>query len=158
MTPSPASLLFVCTGNICRSPMAAGIMQKLLEEKGPSLLTVRSAGTHALVGSGPAPEAVEVCRELGVDISQHRARQLDRNLILASRMILVMEAWHVDEVLNRAPSASFKTFLLGSFSPRNLLVEIPDPIGKSIPYYQSCAGIITESVEGLYDSRFRSPG
>lgn len=158
MTLPTSSLLFVCTGNICRSPMAAGIMRKVLEENGLAPVVVRSAGAHALVGSSPAPEAVEVCRDLGVDISEHQARQLDPHMISSARMILVMETWHVDEVLSLDRLASPKTFLLGSFSPRNPQVEIPDPIGRPMSYYRNCVRLITDAVEGLYESKLRPRG
>lgn len=150
------TLLFVCTGNLCRSPMAAGAMQKLLDDMGSFPMVVKSAGTHAPVGSGPTIEALAVCAEAGIDISAHKARQLDSRLIQRASLILVMETWQVDEILNLAPTASAKTFLLGSFSPRGHLVEIPDPIGKPISHYRTCLRQITDSVGGLYESKLKS--
>jgi len=133
-------------------------MSKLLEETGSFPLVVESAGVRAPEGSGPTPEALTVCAEVSIDISAHKAQQLNSTMIHRASLILVMEGWQVDEVLNLVQSASVKTLLLGSFSPRGHFVEIPDPIGKPISNYRTCLRQITDSVGGLYESKLKFLG
>ncbi|MEO0080087.1 MAG: hypothetical protein ABIK44_05370 [candidate division WOR-3 bacterium] len=126
------SVLVVCTGNSCRSPMAAGYLAKLLE--GERVL-VGSAGTAAPEGSPPTAFAVEVAAGLGVDISGHRARQLTRDMILSADLILVMERQHRDWIGERAPEALPRVRLLSSYRTGEPL-EIFDPVGRPIEVYQ----------------------
>ncbi|MFH1150297.1 MAG: hypothetical protein V1748_07475 [Actinomycetota bacterium] len=87
-------LLFVCTGNICRSPMAEGLARHWMEREHPesaSEVTVASAGVSALVGEGPAAEATTVMASRGIDIEAHRARDAERRMLEESSLVLTME-------------------------------------------------------------------
>lgn len=99
-------LLFVCTGNICRSPMAEGLARAEVDREYPGkarLVEVCSAGVAALAGHPPAPEAVEAMRLRGIDISGHRAQDLDRPLASSSTLTLVMESGHENAVKSLSP-------------------------------------------------------
>jgi protein-tyrosine-phosphatase len=105
------SILFVCTGNICRSPMAEGFTKELLQAADADV-HVSSSGVIGWEGSGASPEAVDVVTERGVDISGHEARRLDRSQVDAADLIVCMAAEHLEAVLRQVPEAEPKTFTL----------------------------------------------
>ena len=88
-------VLLVCTGNTCRSPMAVGILRKLLEERGIDHIQVDSAGIASYSGSPASLFAVDTCRNFGIDISQHSSRLLTREMALEADLILVMAPPHL---------------------------------------------------------------
>ncbi|WP_427309697.1 low molecular weight protein-tyrosine-phosphatase [Cupriavidus sp. H39] len=112
------TVLVVCIGNICRSPMAEGLLRQALPN-----LAVTSAGLGAVVGSPPDPIAIELMGEFGLDISQHRAQQLSGTLATQTDLILVMENEQKHEIQRRHPVVSGKVFRLGE--PAKF--DIPDP-------------------------------
>lgn len=114
-------ILMVCVGNICRSPMAEGLFKERLKDK--EGFTVNSAGVGALVGRAAVPEAQNVMRKIGIDISEHRAQQIDVNLVNTADLILVMEKAHKQIVEKKFSMARGRTFLLGHWSN----FEIFDP-------------------------------
>src|SRR5262245_41922969 len=109
------TILFVCTGNVCRSPMAEGIFRHLMKVKGRRDLQVMSAGIGAAEGQTPSTHAVQAVRELGIDISQQRSRQLTAKLVQEADYIFGMTHSHVDTVYLLYPYAAEKTFLLREF-------------------------------------------
>jgi protein-tyrosine-phosphatase len=125
------SVLVVCTGNSCRSPMAQYMLADML--KGTPAL-VDSAGTDAPVGSPAAANAVEVMRDAGIDLTQHRARQLSPEMVEAADLVLVMDDYHRQRVVELVPDAAGRTRLLLSFAGRDEKVE--DPIGFSVGCYR----------------------
>lgn len=115
-------ILFVCTGNICRSPMAAGL---LTEHVGPgSRYRIQSAGTRGLDGQRAHPLAVEEMRKRGVDLSAHRARTVTPYLLAASDLILTMEQEHKLWIEAKMPAVRNRIYLLGHWQD----MEIRDPI------------------------------
>lgn len=129
-------VLAVCTGNICRSPMAEGILQGLFSSA--NNVSMFSAGTHALEGNPATEFAVIAALEAGIDISGHRARALSREMIQRSWLILCMERFHVEWVLSREPSARGRVYNLADFSGRREMRSIPDPYGCSVREYREC--------------------
>jgi low molecular weight protein-tyrosine phosphatase len=108
-----ADLLVLCTGNICRSPMAEGFLRSALETRfGGNAPRVGSAGTQGWEGSGAQPESVQAAAERAVDISDHLARRLTRRQITGADLIVAMASEHRDAVLAADPSAAPRTFTL----------------------------------------------
>ena len=114
-------ILVVCVGNICRSPMAEALLKR--ELRGQDGITVESAGLGALVGYPASDYSVELMDEMGVDISQHRARQIHPDMVSAADLVLVMEAGHKRAIDDADPTARGKVHRLGEWQDK----DIDDP-------------------------------
>lgn len=144
---STANIVFVCSGNSCRSPMAEGIMKKKLSEKlkcnVDELLEkgykVTSAGTMGINGAPATVEAVNACMDMGCDISGHVSTGLTSDIVAESDYIFVMSNSHYRQVLGLCPEAVTKCFLLWES-------EIDDPIGRDQPVYDCCAELIEKAI------------
>jgi protein-tyrosine phosphatase len=117
-------VLVVCLGNICRSPIAEFVLRKHLEGRD---VIVESAGIAATHGARIDPLALAVLYRHGIDADRHVARRLDKSMIDAADLVLVMEREHLEFIRAGIPSATGKTFLLGKWQGD---FEIPDPYGK----------------------------
>lgn len=107
------SILVVCSGNLCRSPLAEALLRRRLDERlGDEAPAVRSAGTIAVAGSPATPEGVLVAAEHGLDTSTHAATRLERELLREPDLILAMAAEHRERVVAMEPEVARKTFTL----------------------------------------------
>jgi protein-tyrosine phosphatase len=136
------TVLFVCTGNTCRSPMAEAIAAKLASERPVDGVGTRviSAGVAAADGLPASREAVEVLRKRGLDLSAHRARRLSPELIRAAEVIFTMTPSHAEAVMTMAPDEAHKVFPL---DPRGV---VPDPIGQPVEQYERTADRLSELI------------
>jgi protein-tyrosine phosphatase len=142
-------ICFVCTGNTCRSPMAAGIARAKLAEalncKIDELKTegveVLSAGLFAGPASPATPEAVSAAAKLGADISAHQSRQATPELIKSCDVVFCMTAFHQARLQELAPNAATKICLLDDHA------EVPDPVGGGADVYDRTAEHIAEAVD-----------
>jgi protein-tyrosine-phosphatase len=151
------TFLAVCTGNICRSPMAEGILKKFLEGIGDAL--VSSSGTHALVGNPASEFSVIAAGENSIDISRHRAKMLMPEMIKASDIILCMESSHAEGVLSIDVRAHERVFNLADFSGSRRMRGIPDPYGCSLREYRECFRDIHRCIDNfLADYARRNAG
>jgi protein-tyrosine-phosphatase len=146
-------LLFVCSGNICRSPMAAEYAAQRVAQCGLSHIVVDSAGTLGINGAPASKEAVLAMEEKGYDLSEHRSRGLRRADIRASEMVLVMDHRHLDEIEHRFYSPGAKILLLRAFEtgpdPVPGAPDLSDPIGTSLNNYRDRLTEIMDSVDNL---------
>jgi len=143
------TILFVCTGNVCRSPMAEGIFRQAIRGRGN--YRVLSAGLGALEGQPPSSYAVQAVKELGIDISDRRSRALTPDLVQQADYIFGMTHSHIDTVMLLYPQAAEKTFLLREFDETLDLFEkdISDPIGGSYEVYLNCRDQIEQGIASL---------
>jgi len=129
------TVLIVCTGNICRSPMAVAILQHLLQARGVDDIAVRSAGTAPWDGAPASEGSYLVSLEHGLDLSSHRARQLTTDIVADAALILGMSAGHVERALQLGGAG--KSFLLGAYAGEpDEDAEVSDPFGGEIEEYR----------------------
>ena len=120
------NVLFVCSGNICRSPMALVIARHRASQM-QLALEFDSAGTLMIEGAPADPKAVSVCKDISIDLTEHRSKGLNIDLVTWADHILVMEVRHSQFIESHFPDATHKTILMGHLAGQ---LEIPDPIGK----------------------------
>lgn len=145
-------LLFVCTGNICRSPIAEAITRRLLAERGRPDITVMSAGTAAYEGAPASEGAYLVGLEHGLDLADHHARPLTVDLVAEADLILGMGPHHVDRA--SALGGLGRAHLLGAYAGRPAgLAQVEDPYGGDLEEYrqtyQQLEGLLTDAMDRL---------
>lgn len=144
------TVLFICSGNSCRSVMAQELLKKLLKEKNRDDVEVLSAGTLILSGLGITEGTKEVLRREGIDASGHRSQRVTKEMIKKSDLILVMEKLHEEKILSLAPEVKNRLFLLKEFAKINdNNLNIADPIGKPLEFYEKTFQVIKEAVERI---------
>jgi protein-tyrosine phosphatase len=176
-TDGSFGVLFVCTGNICRSPTAEALARRELERHPGVPVRVSSAGSHALEGNPAASRSMLAAATRGASLERHFARELTRRRVRAADLILCMAAEHRPFVLSYDRSAANRTFLLATFarvasewdwlasSPADLVAlaaehgreqegdDIDDPLGQSPEAYAACAerldGLVTPVIAAL---------
>jgi protein-tyrosine phosphatase len=182
----PFGVLFVCTGNICRSPTAEALARRELARYPGAPIQLSSAGSHALEGNPAASRSMLAAATRGASLERHFARELTRRRVRAADLILCMAAEHRPFVLSYDRSAANRTFLLATFarvapewdwlatSPAELVAlaaehareqdgdDIDDPLGKDSEAYAACAerldGLVTPVIASLVKTMpVRSP-
>lgn len=133
-------ILFVCLGNICRSPMAEGLLKKMRSD-----FSVSSAGVSSMDGWHAMPEAVEVMKGHGVDISRHVAKPVREEFVMEADLVLAMTRRHKKMLISRYPDAEDKIFTLREYAGTG--VDIADPYGRSKRAYETAAREIAEALE-----------
>ncbi|HEU4896173.1 MAG TPA: hypothetical protein VFX88_01225 [Actinomycetota bacterium] len=183
---APFGVLFVCTGNICRSPTAEALARRELERSPGVPLQVSSAGSHALEGNPAASRSLLAASTRGASLERHFARELSRRRVRSAGLILCMAAEHRPFVLSYDRSAADRTFLLASFarvvaergwmagSPAELVAlaaehaqvrdgdDIEDPLGQAADAYAACAerldGLVSPVIAALVKTLPAGPG
>jgi protein-tyrosine-phosphatase len=143
--------LFVCTGNSCRSVMAAAVMNHVLSSAGVRTITIESAGVFAIEGMRATQETVQALGEIGIACGEHRARRITEEIVSRADLIFVMERFQGEEIARRFPNAASRIHLLKAYGLAPHEVEgdpnIPDPIGKPLEVYEVCLSQIRSAVE-----------
>lgn len=145
------SVLIVCTGNICRSPMGEGVLQQRLAQVKLSHIRINSAGTSGWDNREPTSEAIRACSEIGIDISSLRSAPISEQMIRAADLILAMERHHANEMVKFYHAPAEKLFLLGDFHTGRPGMEIEDPYGMPISCYRKILKHICQCSDGLTD-------
>jgi protein-tyrosine phosphatase len=138
------SILIVCTGNICRSPIGEALLRASSAVSRPGL-TVASAGLAALQGHPADPLAVKLLAERGIDLSAHRARQLTPELVAAADLILVMDTAQQRRLETLAPSARGRIHRIGRFGG----FDIPDPYRQDRAAFERVLALIEQGLAGF---------
>jgi protein-tyrosine phosphatase len=152
---APIRLLFVCMGNICRSPIAEAVFRSLAQRSRPDLaVEADSAGTHGYhVGHAPDERAQRVARAHGIDISALRARQLVVEDFDRFDRILVMDLENQKAALSLAPSRlRHRVQLLLDYAPQLALREVPDPYYGELPDFERVFDLSEQAARGLLQS------
>lgn len=134
------TILCVCTGNICRSPMLTYLLRDALAKEGISC-TVSGAGTGTIDGDPPTMHAITAMREIGVDISEHRSRQITPSLVAETDLFIALSVEH-------GVTLAFQY----GVDPENILVPgsgVPDPFGRDLAAYRDCRDQLLEELPQL---------
>ena len=141
------SVLFVCTANICRSPMAMALLQERVGDS-PEW-TIESAGTWSIQGQPAASNTQKVLAQRGIDIHNHRSRSVDRDLLRQFNLILTMEAGHKEALQVEFPEIAQRVYVLSEMIGESY--NIHDPIGESIENFE----LTSEEFEQIFDIGFQ---
>jgi protein-tyrosine-phosphatase len=146
-------ILFVCDGNICRSPLAAAYFRQRAASAGLSHVVVDSAGLLGIEGAPAAPFSIEVARDAGLDLTRHRSRGVTREDAHTADLVLGMTRAHLDTLARRLPSARQRRLMLRAFEhgpmPNAPAKELSDPVSGPIEEYREAFAIIRTCVDHL---------
>ncbi len=142
-------VVFVCTGNICRSAMAEALARQMCKEDRPEI-EFSSMGTDALVGEPADDKAIQVLAELGIDLSRHRARYLVAQELSDAELILCMDRYHLTFINAMFPQLAYKTFLLNDYPEKRWFRHsIADPYKRSLGKFRKSRDTIKLALERL---------
>jgi len=151
-------ILFVCTANISRSFLAEQLLNHELSRLNLYHATCTSAGISALAGYPPDPRMVDFLYEQGKSIKEHQSKPVTKDLVDSADLILVMERYHKQEILERWPWSEKKIRLLGEFLMDNSIVnDIIDPYGRSPRHYQLAQNQISLAIQNLIEKVIKPP-
>ena len=144
-------ILTICTGNVCRSPMAEKLLQHALAAEDAPLnqIEIVSAGVAAEYGDPASPNSVTALKEVKIDLDRHKSQPLTQDLIDRAFLILGMTQSHIDILNHYHPGLPERVHLFREFMGRGELTEIPDPYGQSYTAYSACFDSIAEAIPSL---------
>ena len=137
------SVLVVCVGNICRSPMGEAFLKQLCQEKKMDM-SIASAGIGALVGHAADKHVIDLMQHRNIDVTEHHAQQLTESLAMQYELMLVMEKGHVQAVNQMILQTRGRVHLLGKWNQNE---EIPDPYQKSDAHFVAALSAIERNIQ-----------
>ncbi|NLY45619.1 MAG: low molecular weight protein arginine phosphatase [Tissierella sp.] len=140
-------VLFICTGNTCRSPMAEGLLKDLSKKKGLGL-EVQSAGVFAMDGDAAAINAVQALNRVNIDISDHKSQSVSKGLVDGADLILTMSKSHKQTLLLNHPHVKDKVFLLNEYALKENK-DIQDPFGRDLCNYERTRDEILKALNNI---------
>ncbi|NTU63877.1 MAG: low molecular weight protein arginine phosphatase [Chloroflexi bacterium] len=147
---APHVVLFICTANQCRSPMAEALLKSLAAQRGESdRWQVQSAGTWAEPGRPATQLSQAVMQRRGIDLAKHRSRRLDAQVLTEASIVLVMTRHHQEAIQVEFPEVQSKVYLLSQLVDRTF--DIEDPYGGSLDDYELCATSLQDILTDGYD-------
>jgi len=140
------NVLFVCTGNICRSPTAEYLLRYELDKQKIHNIEVASAGLMASNQQAAVKEMVQVGKEFGINLDVHRSQALTKRIVEEASLIFVMERVHQESIADTFPNHQAKVFLLSLFDSDSNGIDINDPLGMTIYNFRYCFNRIYQIV------------
>jgi protein-tyrosine-phosphatase len=142
-------ILFVCSGNTCRSPLAEALLKRMAAEAGRADIEVSSAGTQAWDGSPASDGSLLVGMERGLELSAHRSRQLTTEMLQDADLVLVMAPAHKTHAKEMHPPAN--VHLLGGYVVGGTASAVQDPFGGDLAAYRETADEIERELQGILE-------
>lgn len=143
------NILLVCTGNTCRSSMAQGLLEQMVDDEGDRSTQVDSAGLNVYVSTEASEYAVAVMEEMGIDISGHRSKQLTKEEMAWADLVLVMTPSHRNTLIDLFPQYIDKVYTLLEYA-YGTEEAISDPFGMDEEAYRACAVQIRDALQAAY--------
>jgi protein-tyrosine-phosphatase len=140
-----ANILIVCTANICRSPVAAALLEDRLRQRGLRDWTVRSAGTWAIAPREASRYSIAVTKRVGLDITGHRSRMVEESQLAEADLVLTMEDGHAEALRAEFPLQADKVYMLSEMIGQTY--NIPDPYGGPIQEYERMYVNLSEVID-----------
>ncbi len=147
---TPRIVLFVCTGNVCRSPMATALLNAQAQREGDSdQMIARSAGTWAMENQPASGHALSVMAARGIDLSGHRGHTVTRQDLADADVVIVMTRSHRDALVAEFPECRPKLHLMSELKDR--VFDVSDPYGGTLAEYQETAAQLEELIASGYE-------